>query len=253
MEIVKKCVGICVTIVKWTLCLFLLVLIFVYFPSPTSVLFLLLILMIIPIKGMQQYITKCFPLFPVRLLLCFVLFMSGVMLTPDMDTENVTVSEPYVMEQEPVIPETETIDARSTDDNLMIESDPVEIVTLETKAPETKAPETKAPETKAPVKITHADSSLSPELVEALEGVAAFWAPTGKKIHLNPFCTSFHEVVYAGTVAEANSVKDGGWCKICSKGADENTKSNVNATPEIIANCYSYDDYIHQIPACAFD
>lgn len=263
MEIVKKCVGICVTVVKWILCLLLLTLGFVYFPSPTSVLFLLLILMIVPIKGMQRYITKCFSLFPIRLLLCFVLFMSGVMLAPDMETENKETSEVYIVELESTVSETEGIDFSLNADAILVESESVEIVTLETmatgteatetKALETKAPETKAPETKAPVKITHEDSSLSPELVEALEGVAAFWAPTGKKIHLNPFCTSFHEVVYAGTVAEANSVKDGGWCRICSKDADENTKSNVNATPEVIANCYSYDDYMHQIPASVFD
>jgi hypothetical protein len=126
----------------------------------------------------------------------------------------------------------------------------------ETVPPETKEPETKAPETEPPQKtitITHKDSSLSPEMVEALEGVAAFWAPTGTKIHLNPFCRMFHGTVYAGTVEEANSVKFEGWCGVCSKHANENTKTNVNATPEVIADCYSYSDYINQIPAEAFD
>lgn len=135
---------------------------------------------------------------------------------------------------------------------------PVIVATPETKAPETKKaetkpPETKAPETEPPVTITHKDSTLSPELVEALDGVAAFWAPTGKKIHLDPFCRSFYEVKYAGTVEEANTVKEGGWCGICSKDANENTKSNRNATPEVIADCYSYQDYINGIPAGAFD
>ena len=135
------------------------------------------------------------------------------------------------------------------------ETEPLE-TEPETKAPETKKPETKAPETEPPKKtitITHKDSSLSPEMVEVLEGVAAFWAPTGTNIHLNPFCRSFQGTVYAGTVAEANSVKDGGWCGTCSKYADENTKANKNATPEAIAGCYSYTDYLNKIPAEAFD
>lgn len=126
----------------------------------------------------------------------------------------------------------------------------------ETKAPETQPPETKAPETEPPKKtitITHKDSSLSPEMVEALEGVAAFWAPTGTKIHLNPFCSRLQEVVYAGTVEDANSVKDGGWCGVCSKYANENSKTNKNATPEVIADCYSLEDYLNQIPAEFFD
>ena len=126
----------------------------------------------------------------------------------------------------------------------------------ETVPPETKPAETKPPETEPPkrtITITHKDSSLSPEMVEALEGVAAFWAPTGNKIHLNPFCRHFQGTVYAGTVAEANSVKDGGWCGTCSKNANENTKTNVNATPAVIADCYSYQDYLNQIPAEFFD
>lgn len=123
----------------------------------------------------------------------------------------------------------------------------------ETEAPETKKPETQPPETEPPITITHKDSSLSPELVKALDGVAAFWAPTGSKIHLNPFCSAFKGTVYAGTVADANSVKDGGWCQKCSSDANENTKSNVFATPEVIASCYSYQDYLNKIPATAFD
>ena len=136
------------------------------------------------------------------------------------------------------------------------ENKPPETQKPETKAPETQPPETKAPETEPPKKtitITHKDSSLSPEMVEALEGVAAFWAPTGTKIHLNPFCRMFQGTVYAGTVEEANSVKLEGWCGVCSKYADENTKTNVNATPEVIADCYSYQDYLNQIPAEFFD
>lgn len=141
------------------------------------------------------------------------------------------------------------------------ETEPPETKAPENKPPETQKPETKAPDTKAPeteppkktITITHKDSSLSPEMVESLEGVAAFWAPTGTKIHLDPFCWTLRGVVYAGTVEEANSVKDGGWCGVCSKHANENTISNVNATPEVIADCYSLEDYLNQIPASAFD
>lgn len=172
---------------------------------------------------------------------------------------------------ETATPEPETKKETAPPETKAPETKPPETKKPETKAPETKAPETKPPETKAPetqppetkapeteppkktITITHKDSSLSPEMVEALEGVAAFWAPTGTKIHLDPFCWTFRGVVYAGTVEEANSVKDGGWCGVCSKHANENTISNVNATPEVIADCYSLEDYLNQIPASAFD
>jgi hypothetical protein len=54
-------------------------------------------------------------------------------------------------------------------------------------------------------------------------------------------------------VEEANSVKFEGWCGVCSKHANENTKTNVNATPEVIADCYSLEDYLNHIPAEFFD
>lgn len=184
--------------------------------------------------------------------------------TPDKSIPETTPPEPET-KKETAPPETKAPETKPP------ETKPPETKKPETKAPETKAPETKPPETKAPetqppetkapeteppkktITITHKDSSLSPEMVEALEGVAAFWAPTGTKIHLNPFCRMFQGTVYAGTVEEANSVKFEGWCGVCSKHANENTKTNVNATPEVIADCYSYQDYLNQIPAEFFD
>lgn len=161
------------------------------------------------------------------------------------ETEPETAPDKSIPETAPPEPETKAPETK-----------PPETKKPETKAPETHPPETKAPETEPPKKtitITHKDSSLSPEMVEALEGVAAFWAPTGTKIHLNPFCSRLQEVVYAGTVEDANSVKDGGWCGVCSKYANENSRTNKNATPEVIADCYSLEDYLNKIPAEAFD
>lgn len=150
------------------------------------------------------------------------------------------------------LPTAEETEPETTPDKSIPETTPPEPETKkETAPPETKAPETEPP--KKTITITHKDSSLSPEMVEALEGVAAFWAPTGTKIHLNPFCWTLNGVVYAGTVEEANSVKFEGWCGVCSKHANENTKTNVNATPEVIADCYSLEDYLNQIPAEFFD
>jgi hypothetical protein len=157
---------------------------------------------------------------------------------------------------ETALPEPETKKETAPPETKAPETKPPETKEPETKAPETQPPETKASETEPPKKtitITHKDSSLSPEMVEALEGVAAFWAPTGTKIHLNPFCSRLQEVVYAGTVEDANSVKDGGWCGVCSKYANENSRTNKNATPEVIADCYSLEDYLNKIPAEAFD
>jgi hypothetical protein len=170
------------------------------------------------------------------------------------ETKPETTPDKSIPETTP--PEPETKKETAPPETKAPETKPPETKKPETKAPETQPPETKAPETEPPKKtitITHKDSSLSPEMVEALEGVAAFWAPTGTKIHLNPFCSRLQEVVYAGTVEDANSVKDGGWCGVCSKYANENSKTNKNATPEVIADCYSLEDYLNQIPAEFFD
>lgn len=192
----------------------------------------------------------------------------GVSVDPEPETVGETVdllskapqkeTEPETKKPETQPPETKKPETKAPETKAPETKAPVVIVKAETQPPETKAPETKKPETQPPeteppITITHKDSSLSPELVKALDGVAAFWAPTGNKIHLNPFCRHFQGTVYAGTVEEANSVKDGGWCGTCSKNANENTKSNVNATPKVIADCYSYQDYLNQIPATAFD
>lgn len=172
---------------------------------------------------------------------------------PEPETEPPETKKPETKAPETKPPETKEPKDKAPVVIVKPETQPPETKKPETKPPETKKPETQPPETEPPITITHKDSSLSPELVKALDGVAAFWAPTGNRIHLNPFCRHFQGTVYAGTVEEANSVKDGGWCGTCSKNANENTKSNVNATPKVIADCYSYQDYLNQIPATAFD
>lgn len=333
---VQKYIGIVLTIVKWTCSIFLLAGSLLYFPSPTSALFLLILLIVLPIRKLQRYIAKWFPVLPVRVLLCAVLLASAVLLIPGahpwlqsvatrqgteedsfaarmsivehsvsdtssgtktVTSETVETEAMETMAAETKAPETKAPETKAPEtkapetkvpETKAPETKAPETKALETKAPETKAPETKAPETKAPetkaletkapetkapetkapetkaletkapetvvaIRITHEDSSLTPELVEALKGVAVFWAPSGKKLHLDPSCTSLHEVVYAGTIAEAQSAKDGGWCQRCSKEADANTNINANATAEVIAGCYSYADYTSKIPAHAFD
>jgi len=95
----------------------------------------------------------------------------------------------------------------------------------------------------------YTDSSLSTERISHLIGNAVFWAPTGNKIHLDPSCSSFKAgITYAGTLQEAQSVRTEGWCGICSKYATATTTSSSYATAEILVNCYTYEDYLNQIP-----
>jgi hypothetical protein len=107
--------------------------------------------------------------------------------------------------------------------------------------------------TEPPVVIVHEDSSLTPEMIAELEGIAIFWAPTGDKMHLNPECKSFKKgYTFAGTLGQAQSVRTGGWCGTCSKGATDNQTNNPRATKKALSACYSYSDYMNKIPAEAF-
>lgn len=97
---------------------------------------------------------------------------------------------------------------------------------------------------------THAVPAQS----DSLEGIAFFWAPTGDKVHLDPNCRSFKKgFTFAGTLAEAQSVRTKGWCGFCAKGANANTTTNKQATASVLERCYSYNDYINGIPADAFN
>ncbi len=102
--------------------------------------------------------------------------------------------------------------------------------------PETQpVPEAAPPDTQAPAASTTPEgSTMTRELAEALAGQAYYWAPSGTKIHTTPACSALREVIYAGTLAEAEAVKDGGFCKKC-KSPDQ--------TVEAILGCYSYEDY----------
>ncbi len=105
------------------------------------------------------------------------------------------------------------------------------------------------------ITIVHEDSSMTQELIEQLEGVAVFWAPTGDKIHLNHECRSFQlGVSFAGTLAEAQSVREKGWCGWCAKNqTSASYTTNRNATSAVLAECYTYNDYLNGIPASVFN
>lgn len=97
-------------------------------------------------------------------------------------------------------------------------------------------------------------SSMTADKIEQLEGVAVFWAPTGNKIHLEHDCRSFKlGVAYAGTLWEAQNVRTEGWCGYCAKYQSSSTySSNYDATAEVLAGCYTYDDYLNGIPYYVF-
>ncbi len=106
-------------------------------------------------------------------------------------------------------------------------------------------------ESELPVEVFLEDTSMSSKLIAQLEGVAFFWAPSGEKVHINPTCRSFKKgYTFAGTLEEAQSVRTEGWCGICSK--DVNPLYNSYATAEVLAECYSYGDFIAGIPVEAF-
>ena len=80
-----------------------------------------------------------------------------------------------------------------------------------------------------------------------------FWAPTGHKVHLDPACWSFKlGVTYAGTLEEAESVREKGWCGSCGQNGSYDGK-NTQATKEVLAECYTYEDYIAEIPSRVFE
>ncbi len=118
---------------------------------------------------------------------------------------------------------------------------------------ETTPPETVPPETEAPIIIVHQDSSMTPEVVKELEGIAFFWAPTGDKVHLDPTCRSFKlGFTYAGTLGQAQTVRTEGWCGYCANGTTSSPAINRLATKYALASCYSYSDYLNGIPSEAF-
>lgn len=98
------------------------------------------------------------------------------------------------------------------------------------------------------VEILHSDSSMNAERIKELEGVAVFWAPTGTKIH-DGHCDTFQlGVVYAGTMTQAQTVREGGFCKVCMKAKE----TYFNANPEFLSQCYTYEDYLNKIPYHAY-
>ncbi len=112
------------------------------------------------------------------------------------------------------------------------------------------------------ITIVHEDSSMTQELIEQLEGIAVFWAPTGQKTHLSPQCSSFKKGLishFAGTLEQAQTVRTEGWCKNCAEilfGKSNDTfyaRGNSYATTDNLASSYTYNDYLNGIPSSAFD
>lgn len=112
------------------------------------------------------------------------------------------------------------------------------------------------------ITITYDDSSMTQELIEELEGIAVFWAPTGNKTHLAPTCPSFKDgqiFHFAGSLDEAQSVRTEGWCKMCADHLFETDNSvfleegNDFATAENLASSYTYNDYLNGVPTSAFN
>lgn len=105
------------------------------------------------------------------------------------------------------------------------------------------------------IKITNFDSSMTADLIKELQGFAVFWAPQGTKIHLDPDCRSFKlGVTYAGTYDQASTVRKSGWCGWCSKGNNNSHfTANHKATEKVLSGCYTYNDFLNQIPAVEFD
>ncbi len=100
-------------------------------------------------------------------------------------------------------------------------------------------------------------SSMTDELAVMLENIAVFWSNADNKIHLDPTCPGA-SVLFAGTVEEAQTVRNAGWCRRCAEhldGTDNTTfyiKGNPYASVEAVAASYSYGDYQQGIPADAF-
>ncbi len=76
---------------------------------------------------------------------------------------------------------------------------------------------------------------MTEERAQSLAGQAYYWAPSGTKIHTTPYCSSFRGTVYAGTLTEAESVKDGGFCKRCK---------TAEQSAEDIMQCHTYEEYM---------
>lgn len=92
-------------------------------------------------------------------------------------------------------------------------------------------------------------STMTQARMNALRGIAVFWAPTGNKIHSSPTCRSFKTgVAYAGTYEQAVSVRTDGWCGICGGF----TETNPHAVDYFLDDCYTFEDFAAQIPAEAF-
>jgi hypothetical protein len=93
-------------------------------------------------------------------------------------------------------------------------------------------------------------STMTQERMNALRGIAVFWAPTGNKIHSSPTCRSFKSgITYAGTYEQAVSVRTDGWCGICGSF----TETNPHAVDYLLDDCYTFEDYTARVPAEVFE
>ena len=146
---------------------------------------------------------------------------------PETTTEE-TTSVPEITTAVPetttVVPETETAVPETTTEKIIIP------LPLETKI------------------ATTAAQTTEEEPVNELVGAAVFWATTGTKTHLNPYCSSFKYGFYYGTYEQAITVRTNGWCKICSsteKTGEYSGKNNL-ATNKAINEAKTYNDYLKE-------
>lgn len=92
-------------------------------------------------------------------------------------------------------------------------------------------------------------STMTQARINALRGIAVFWAPTGNKIHSSPECRTFKMgITYAGTYEQAVSVRTDGWCGVCGHFED----TNKYAVDYFLDDCYTYEDFLAMIPASAY-
>ena len=89
-------------------------------------------------------------------------------------------------------------------------------------------------------------STMTQARMNALRGIAVFWAPTGNKIHSDSNCRSFKNgVAYAGTYEQAITVRTDGWCGICGSF----TENNPHAVDFHLEKCYTFEDFNAGLPA----
>lgn len=243
------------TVLCWFAFVFCVLATLVFFPSVAVPCWILTALLVLPVGPVKRIRCQILPYKFLRILVTVIIFITSTMLTPtssDEQSVEADVTDTVMVEElQPEVAQSEETRAEAESMWSLLESETVpskELLCVEETRQQTALPETEA------VWIVHEDSSLTSEMIYELEGIAFFWAPSGNKVHLSPNCRSFKKgYTFAGTLEQAQSVRTGGWCGTCSKYANSETNENAYATKEALAYCYSYSDYVSQVPAAAFE